>query len=402
MTRVEAQHDEACPDIGPICEVRAEPAQQHHTTLWLTEARLLGEYGLGPNFALQAVIPFRIVGTTTRYTDLAGNPVQLDYENIHHHNETLAGLGDAQLLLHGALKRDSVRLGGRLGLSFPTGKVQPNPFKLEALGLPHEHLQFGTGTFDPVVGLDLSQQFSRFSLALFGQTQLPLYEGAQGYQAGVRVAGGFVAVSSLGLSGPSFRLGLTTLHEFAERWDGVIPLEDGNRGRTDVFVTTGMTIPFASDWSVSLDLRARAFGEVVGAQLSIPLVVELSLGRLFHFEAGSDEEETLVRGDIEDVVHAGEATALTSVPGKWTVFDFWAPWCEACKTLDSELRALASDDATLALRRVNIVDFDSPIALQELQGVSVLPHVRIVNPEGKTTWEGSGPPDELLRQITGR
>ena len=149
-TRAEAQHDAECPGIGPICEVRPEPPQQHHTTLWLTEARLLGEYGLIPNLAVQGILPFRVINAGTLYTDLAANPVQLDYENIHHRNETLAGLGDAQLLLHGAARLGELKVGARLGVSFPTGKVQANPY---TLGDTTGRLSDCSTGYDPVTGL---------------------------------------------------------------------------------------------------------------------------------------------------------------------------------------------------------------------------------------------------------
>ena len=114
-SRAEATHDQQCPDIGPICSVRAEPAQQHHTVLWATDVRLLGEYGLVEDLALQAVLPFRIVQTRTRYTDLSGAPVQLDYANIRHHDETLTGLGDASVYLHRGFRAGPLRVGARAG-----------------------------------------------------------------------------------------------------------------------------------------------------------------------------------------------------------------------------------------------------------------------------------------------
>jgi thiol-disulfide isomerase/thioredoxin len=401
VARAEAHHDEACPEIGPICAVRAEPPQQHHTTLWLTEVRLLAEYGLTPNFALQGVMPLRIVDTRTRYTDLAGNPIQLDYENIHHRDETLVGVGDAQLLLHYASSVGAFHLGARVGINLPTGVVHKNPYALGDLGLPHEHLQLGTGTFDPILAVDLSYDFGSWSLAGFAYAHVPLYDGPTGYRAGARRQGGVVASSGLGLHGPLFRLGASVLHEAAERWDGVVPTEDGNQGRTDVYVGPGVTIPFAEDWSVSLDVRARVYGHAVNAQLDLPIVVEVSIGRLFHLESGRHDEADVTGADMVDVVDSGEAVPLEPVPGKWTVFDFWAPWCEACKTLEADLRRLAAADRDVAVRRVNIVDFDSPISAQELSGVSSLPYVRLVDPSGKVVWQGSATPPEAMEQIDG-
>lgn len=401
-TRTAASHDAECPEIGPICAERAEPPQQHHTTLWLTEARLLGEYGLTKNFALQAVVPVRLISTTTLFTDLAGTPLTLDYQNIHHRNEVLLGLGDLQLLLHGALSLGDFRFGGRAGLSFPTGRVSANPYVLGDAGLPHQHIQFGTGTFDPILGFDLARTFGPVTVAAFAQTQLPLYQGPRGLQAGVRLGGGLVASSSLGLGGPVFRLSTSVFQEFAERWDGHVPHEDGNQGRTDFYVGPGLTWAFARDWSLSADVRIRAWGQTVNAQLSMPVVLELSIGRLFHFEDGKHEDDeheepaSSAGMDVEDVVRNGELAQLVAAPGKWTVFDFWAPWCEACKVLDRELRELGP---SVAIRRVNIVDFDSPIATRELPGVSVLPRIRLVDPSGAVVFEASGKVDRLLDAV---
>jgi thiol-disulfide isomerase/thioredoxin len=132
------------------------------------------------------------------------------------------------------------------------------------------------------------------------------------------------------------------------------------------------------------------------------VIVEISVGRRFHFESGAHEDASVASptaGDVLDVVQQGEAASLKAEPGKWTVFDFWASWCEACKTLEAELRKLAASDSTLAVRRVNIVDFDSPIATQELRGESALPHVRIVGPDQGVRWEGSASPDEVMQHL---
>lgn len=404
-SRAIAVHDEECPEIGPVCQVRNEPPQLHRTTLWLSELRVLAEYGLVPHLALQGVVPFRLIDTRTTYSNLEGNRILLDYPSLHHRNETLVGPGDPQLWIHHGVRIIGWELSERIGVNFPVGKMRPNPFRLAAEGLPHEHIQFGTGTVDPLLGIDLAKVFGSWSLNAFAQGQVPLYRNRFGYKAGARFVGGVAASTGLGLKGPAFRLGVTAVHEFAERWDGVVPTADGNQGRTDLFFGPGFTIPFAGDWSASIDLQARVYGRVVGAQLEMPIVVAVSIGRLFHLERGFDERPptsvvTTLELDVEDVVDHGEAVPLVPVSGKWTIYDFWAPWCESCKTLDAELRRLASHEVSLAIRRINIVDFDSPISKQELPSVSVLPHVRLIRPDGTLAFEESGSPPDLIEMIS--
>ena len=53
----------------------------------------------------------------------------------------------------------------------------------------------------------------------------------------------------------------------------------------------------------------------------------------------------------------------------------------------------------LLIRRVNIVDFDSPISLAELPGVEMLPRIRVIDPTGRVVLERSGTPDVLTEAL---
>lgn len=402
-SRAEARHTSECPEIGPICAQRAEPPQEHRTVLWLHDFRLIGEYGMTPNLALQFAGGFRLVDTRTDYHSLDGALLQLDYENIHHRNERLLSLTDGQLLIHGSTRMAGFNVGLRGGVNVPLGRTEPDPFVLGHQGLPHQHVQFGTGTVDPQAGLDISRRVGVVDISAFGFLHYPLLPNRHGYQAGARTLAGVMASHMREKSAFSYRVSAIVVNEAAERWQGHIPHEDGNQGRTDLYLSPGVTWNFATDWSASADLRVRAWGHVVGAQLNLPIVAQLSVGRLLHLESdeeavhgpGEDDEDHV---DVEDVVTNGEAKPLEPVAGKVTVFDFWAPWCEACKPLDRQLRETAKKFG-IAVRRVNVVDFDSPIARQELPGVEVLPRIRVVGPDGAVLFEGSGPPEDLMAEL---
>ena len=71
------------------------------------------------------------------------------------------------------------------------------------------------------------------------------------------------------------------------------------------------------------------------------------------------------------------------VAGKFTVFDVYADWCGPCRDVDKKLREIVSKRADVAVRKLNVVDFDSPLA-RDLD-IAMLPHVVVYTPEGKKT-----------------
>ena len=93
-TTMRVLHSEHCPDIGPICEQRAEPPQLHDQGITVAELRPILSLGLTRVFGLELQVPVRMAHTTIIFRRLDGTAFTPDYENIHHRNETLVGLGD--------------------------------------------------------------------------------------------------------------------------------------------------------------------------------------------------------------------------------------------------------------------------------------------------------------------
>src|SRR5436309_12108153 len=99
--------------------------------------------------------------------------------------------------------------------------------------------------------------------------------------------------------------------------------------------------------------------------------------------------------DVKIIAH-GERIDLAphAVPGKYTVFDFYAVWCPPCRVLGPALEKLASrNTAKLAIRKVDIVDWTMPVA--EQYGVQELPYLVLFDASGRKVADGEKVYDSL-------
>ncbi len=89
--------------------------------------------------------------------------------------------------------------------------------------------------------------------------------------------------------------------------------------------------------------------------------------------------------DARWVSNAGESTDIEQhkVAGKVTIFDFYADWCGPCREVDREMLSLLKDNNDIALRKLNVVDWESAIAKQYLAHIPSLPYVIIYSPLGQ-------------------
>jgi hypothetical protein len=234
--------------------------------------------GVARNLGLEWVQPWRRIKTTIRFQDVDRRPLILPDGDIHHRNETLTGPGDPWLTAVYGRTRGVWSFAARGGVSVPLGRTEENPFRLGREGLPHEHIQFGTGTWDPLLGLAAGRRLGKVAVSLGALARLPVSTNEHGYRAGRRYTVSASGDRPLGTGRWRLRAGLDLLREDAETWDGVVETE-GNLGRTDLLAAAGVSRVLGPAGAVSLTVNVPLVTRANGAQLDYPLIVGLGWSR---------------------------------------------------------------------------------------------------------------------------
>lgn len=182
---------------------------------------------------------------------------------IHHPTETLEGFSDFSLLFARKgkdLLRSGDILAAALGTSIPVGRTENNPFVLGEAGKSHEHIQFGTGTFDPLLELYYFTPISeRVSLLANAMGRFPLYENDKGYRGPVEASCGLtLAVETT--KRISLRAGWSFQYQGYAHWDGD---RDINSGIISNAAAGGVTGKISEGLFWSLDARIPVSQEVL-------------------------------------------------------------------------------------------------------------------------------------------
>ncbi len=116
-------------------------------------------------------------------------------------------------------------------------------------------------------------------------------------------------------------------------------------------------------------------------------------------------EEEKVGLDIK-TASRGEDIQLQDhlAPGKTTIFDYYADWCGPCQLLSPKLERLLLKYKHLALRKVDIRNWETKAAKQATKafGLPGLPYVRIYGPKGKVLGVVHGNHIEKIEEIIAR
>jgi hypothetical protein len=244
----------------------------HETTLGVS-------YGITPWLAAEGRFSLRIADVSPTYSELDGT-VKLVPNDIHHHDETLVGPSDPWLSLRASAAAGDFVTTARFGVTLPIGRTEPDPYALGAEGKWHEHIQFGTGTFIPIVGAGASVTLDPVEISVSALGLFSLYENDHGFRAPSRFF--FSARGAVSLMEGAVRPYLTVdlPHETEELWNGVPGLE-GSNVRTDLMAGAGVAWRFINPWQVELGFRGRVAKLTDAASFDYPGIVELAISTHF-------------------------------------------------------------------------------------------------------------------------
>jgi len=106
--------------------------------------------------------------------------------------------------------------------------------------------------------------------------------------------------------------------------------------------------------------------------------------------------------DVQTVAR-GERIKLKQhlAPGKITIFDYYADWCGPCHLLGPKLERLALRYENVAVRKVDIVDYESEAAKQATRDFRLpgLPYTRVFDEDGKLLGEVQGNRIEAIEKV---
>lgn len=247
------------------------PLHRHQVSLDFTRYELDLRYQLRPRRELWLRIPYEVKEQTTAVAfDTPVTAAQRDAilrnARVHHRSETYEGLSDLNLL-HAWRRVDPDRPGRvftlALGLTLPAGRTQQDPLRAGRLGLQHLHIQFGTGTVDPLLEAHLQVPLRRrLSLSAYLQGRFPVYENDKGFRGSRDLSYGLGIRQELA-PGWKLRVGYLGTYQSFASWHGV---RDPNTGLRAHSLLLGISRDLSETVSLGLTWRRPFSQEPLDAQ----------------------------------------------------------------------------------------------------------------------------------------
>ena len=262
--------------VSPEGSVIEVPLHRHHVKLNIFRLDVGLKYQLASQWVLEANIPYETKNQEATLEDI--DPVTptereaiIRNRDNHHRNETYIGFADADIFLGYGMRgllRENDFLMGRVGTTIPLGKTEEDPWKLGDAGLKHLHIQFGTGTFNPIADLYYSLPIYK-GLNASGSVRgkLPFYENSKTYRGSreVTYTGGLSYRVNDWLS---FQASYLSFYQSYAQWAGERDINTGlqfSMASFGVSVVTPYDLPLSL--AVMLPLHQETLYDDTGALL---------------------------------------------------------------------------------------------------------------------------------------
>jgi len=279
-TKMHAWHDVA-PDQFEPGLADEDQAYRHVLDFIMGDWDVKALIGLSDSWAIEAYLPLRFSYSEAEFQDINGQNLP-EFTSIHHRDETLIGLADTSVMgRHRSQKSSDVRnwsLDLIAGMSFPTGGIEPNPFELGRNGQDHQHLFFGTGTFNPILGIESAVATATYAIFGWSSWKTALYENKYGYKGPGQWGGGLGVDSMLGSQRWGFQIGSEFFHEVPATWSGEVAK---NSGRTDLIGVIRTRFMPSASWTHVLTIKVPRTLRAEGGQMAMPFLVGVDVSRQF-------------------------------------------------------------------------------------------------------------------------
>ena len=275
--------------LSPTGQVVKSPLHRHFVSLDVLRLDLGIQYSIVDDWKAMLSIPYAIKNQDASVEEIEPmSPREraaiLANQNIHHRDETYHGFSDFNLLFSHRRRdilRDSDRLVASVGSSIPIGKTEENPFALGDAGLEHLHIQFGTGTFNPLAELHYGTPlFGDFSLNASIRGQFPFYENNKTYRGSIELTSTAEVKYRL-LDWLVFHATYLRFYQSYAYWDGEQDVNSGlvlNSGLLGATLNTGYGVPVR--FSVMFPFHQRTLSDE-GDAFELGITVSLTMSRSF-------------------------------------------------------------------------------------------------------------------------
>lgn len=235
-----------------------------------------------------------ILSVDVRFTDQVGMQIAATVPDITrtglvsrptgavNFSETFRGLGDTSLLAWYRLApMNRWNVVANFGASLPTGRTERPRFRAELLEgslVPMSRLQRGSGTLDPLFGVNVDRRFGTYTFFSSLAARAPIAENEFGLRTGL---------SSEMTTGASHTLGhhrvagygrLGWLHREQDTFEGTPVLVGGGDW---VYVTPGVSVQVGKGFSVQTEVKLPVYRSLANHQLDSRAIWQFGVSRAF-------------------------------------------------------------------------------------------------------------------------